>query len=172
MILWLVRISIKRPCNIYSRLSWSSLLSYVSLQASWHSMAVQHPPTSPLKWVSVVVFFIAQFHNAQCSPENFPPFLMQLKWGILIWPIQDDRKIIFWSYSPRYSPVQDLCFNEFISFLRHFYFFGHIHWFFSQVQRLMFVGVIFGHVLSFTLLGVNFIPSYSNPFSVILNRSK
>ena len=45
----------------------------------------------------------------------------------------------FWSY----LTVQVHYFNEFISFLCHFYFFNHIHWFFSQVQRLMFVGVIF-----------------------------
>ena len=46
---------------------------------------------------------------------------------------------IFWSY----SPVQVRRFNEFISFLRHFHFFSHIHRFFGQVQQLMFVGVIF-----------------------------
>ena len=42
-----------------------------------------------------------------------------------------------------YSPVQVRRFNEFISFLLHFYFFGQIHRFFGQVQQLMFVGVIF-----------------------------
>ena len=38
-----------------------------------------------------------------------------------------------------YSPVQFRCLND----IFHLYFFGHIHQFFGQVQRLMFIGVIF-----------------------------
>ena len=37
----------------------------------------------------------------------------------------------------------DLNIVVFIFILHHFFFFGHIHRFFGQVQRLMFVGMIF-----------------------------
>ena len=104
-------------------------------------------------------------------------------------PFEHDRKCktttnIFWSYSPvqiyqlndffsflsfpSYSPIQVGRLNDFF----HLYFFSHIHRFFGQVQRLMFIGVIFGHVLTFTFVCVNFIWSYSNPFLVILIGSK
>ena len=53
--------------------------------------------------------------------------------------------------------------------LFHLYFFGRIHRFFGQVQQLIFVSVIFW---SCSTVHVNFVRSYSNPFLVILNRSK
>ena len=65
------------------------------------------------------------------------------------WPSEYDQKISTW---PKTSHRQTIFVPSFIYVtnfpyeimnLFHFYFFGHIHWFFGQVQRLMFVGVIF-----------------------------